>query len=278
MKILITGHKGFIGRNLRNYLSIDHEKNEVYGIDSEIFDNGVYWKNELKNKLNQIEPTVVFHLGACTDTLEQDVNYMMDRNFESTKIISDYCLLNSIPLIYSSSAACYGSGRGHPINLYGWSKYVAEQYVISNNGIALRYFNVYGPHEEHKEKMSSVAFQSFIKKMKNEPVKLFSGFPKRDFVHVMDVVLANLYAYKHYNTLSGKFYDVGVGEARLFEDVLQLMEVDFKHEKINKIPKGYQFYTCANIDKFMNGWSPRYPLELGIKTYKQYLDENFSNR
>jgi len=278
IKILITGYKGFIGQNLKKTLSLD-KTYEIIGLDSEYFTDGFYWKNKLKNFLNDINPHIIFHVGACTDTLETDVNIMMNKNYESTKIISDFSKLKNISLIYSSSAACYGSGRGYPTNLYGWSKYVSEQYVINNGGLALRYFNVYGPHEEHKkDKMSSIAFQMYINNLNKFPIKLFPGFPKRDFVYVDDVISANIYALNDYINLRGKFYDVGVGESRLFEDVLQLMNIDFKHDKSSKIPKGYQFYTCADPYKFMDGWAPRYPLEKGIKLYKEYLDENYSNR
>ena len=115
----------------------------------------------------------VFHVGACSDTLETNVDYMMTRNYESTKIIMDWCVKNNKPMIYSSSAANYGTNNLYPSNLYGWSKYVGEGYVISNGGIALRYFNVYGPGEEDKGKMASVAYQMFIKNTKGEKITLF---------------------------------------------------------------------------------------------------------
>jgi ADP-L-glycero-D-manno-heptose 6-epimerase len=121
------------------------------------------WTDELIQKLNDYKVEGIFHVGACSNTLETDVNYMMTRNYESTKIISDFCSENDIPLIYSSSAANYGNNQEFPSNLYGWSKYVAEQHVIQNGGVALRYFNVYGPGEEHKGKMSSVAYQMMMK-------------------------------------------------------------------------------------------------------------------
>ena len=173
-KILVTGTKGFIGKNmvslLQNTISI------VYELDAEYFDNPD-WQSELKEHLVSILPDVIFHIGGHADTLEQNTNFIMERNFESTKIISDYCLLKNIPLIFSSSASCYGINNDYPSNLYGWSKYTAEQYVIKNGGIALRYFNVYGPHEEHKGIMASVAYQMYKKNYEDEDIKLFPKYP-----------------------------------------------------------------------------------------------------
>jgi ADP-L-glycero-D-manno-heptose 6-epimerase len=196
---------------------------------------------------------------------------MMTLNFESTKILMDYSKKYDVPIIYSSSAANYGTNNLYPSNLYGWSKYVAEQYVISNGGIALRYFNVYGPGEEHKGKMASVAFQMYQKHLRDEKVSLFPKKPLRDFVYVKDVVDANIFAYENYDRLKGRYYEVGSGEARGFEDVLKLMDISFDYVDETLIPNGYQFYTCSNPDKWMNGWFPSWNLELGIKDYKDYL-------
>jgi ADP-L-glycero-D-manno-heptose 6-epimerase len=112
------------------------------------------------------------------------------------------CKSKNIPMVYSSSAANYGTNNEHPSNLYGWSKYAAEDYVINNGGIGLRYFNVYGPGEQNKGKMASVAFQMNEKRKNNEEIKLFPKSPKRDFVYVKDVISANIYAFKNYEKLT----------------------------------------------------------------------------
>lgn len=275
-KIIITGYKGFIGKNL--YKTLEKEPHiDVNGIDDEyLYDP--YWIDVIIDMLNNYKPSFIFHVGAITDTLETDVNKMMKWNFESTKIITDWCKYHDVPLVYSSSAAIYGTDNTSPSNLYGWSKYAAEQYVISNGGIALRYFNVYGPGEENKGNMSSVAYQSYVKKKNNKDVYLFANFPKRDFIYVKDVVQSNIYAYLYFNNLKNKYYDVGTGEPRLFEDVLNLMEIDFKYPSKTNFPNGYQFYTCSDKLKWMMGWKPQYTLDDGIKEYKKYLDENYSNR
>jgi ADP-L-glycero-D-manno-heptose 6-epimerase len=262
-KAFITGINGFIGQNLSLEIS---DRFIVHGIDDEIF-NTENWVGELKNILDEINPDVIFHVGACSDTLETDVNYMMIRNFEFTKIISEYCYIKEIPLIYSSSAANYGTNNQHPSNLYGWSKYAAEQMVILNGGVALRYFNVYGPKEEHKGNMASVAYQMMNKVKNGEDVKLFLGSPKRDFVYIKDVVSANLYAYENYDNLDYNYYDVGSGESRTFEDVMSILYIPFTYHEEKDTPAGYQFFTQSNKDKWMPGWKPKYNLESGLYDY-----------
>lgn len=141
-KVLITGTNGFIGSQLKNEL--ENLGHKVYELNEDYFDLDS-WYSELYVSIRRIDYDVIFHVGACSDTLEQNVNYMMIRNYESTKILTDYSKEKNIPIIYSSSAANYGTNNHYPSNLYGWSKYAGEGYVISNGGIALRYFNVYGP-------------------------------------------------------------------------------------------------------------------------------------
>lgn len=268
-KILITGTKGFIGQNLLNECK---EVFDVYEINENIFDTEEWWNN-LVQVLYDINPDGIFHVGACSDTLEQDVNYMMTRNFEFTRILTDFCYVEGIPLIYSSSAANYGINNIHPSNLYGWSKYVAEKYVVSNGGIALRYFNVYGPLEGHKGKMSSVAYQMLEKQKKGQEIKLFPLKPKRDFVYVKDVVDANLHAYSNYDVIKPGYYDVGSGESRTFEDVLDILGLEYTYYDEKDIPKGYQFNTKSDPTKFLDEWVPKYNLEKGLKDYQKWLNQ-----
>lgn len=267
-KVIITGNGGFIGGSL--YEELKKIGFETYGIEDNYFqqDN---WTENLLGVLNYVQPDMVFHVGACSDTLEKNVDYMMTRNYESTKIIMDWCKEKDVPMIYSSSAANYGINNKYPSNLYGWSKYVGEGYVISNGGIALRYFNVYGPGEENKGKMASVAYQMFIKNNNNEDIFLFPKNPRRDFVYVKDIVDANIYAYNNYENLKGSYYEVGSGEARGFEEVLNNMNIKFQYTSEDVIPEGYQFYTCSDKSKWMNGWESKWNLESGIKDYLEYL-------
>jgi ADP-L-glycero-D-manno-heptose 6-epimerase len=268
-KFLVTGFKGFIGSNL--YETLISEGHEVYGIDEEYIDEK--WDENLYEILNSQPFDAIFHVGACSNTLETNVNYMMLRNYETTKLISDFCKTFNIPLVYSSSAANYGTNKKYPSNLYGWSKYVAEDYVLTHGGIALRYFNVYGPGEEKKGPMSSVAYQSFIKAKNKQEIKLFPKNPQRDFVYIKDVIDANIFAYNNFNSLKGFYYEVGSGEARSFEDVMNFLNIPFSYTLENLIPNGYQFYTCSDNSIWMPKWEPKWSLQDGLNDYKKYLTQ-----
>jgi ADP-L-glycero-D-manno-heptose 6-epimerase len=268
MRILITGTDGFIGKNLLNELKDD---NDILEINEGIFDSDD-WINDLHNQLNSFKPEVIFHVGACSDTLEQNVNYMMVVNYLFTQKLSDWCKLFNCKMIYSSSAANYGVNQIHPSNLYGWSKFVGEQYVVLNGGIGLRYFNVYGPLEENKGRMASVAYQMIQKQKEGQEIKLFPNKPQRDFVYVKDVVSANIYALKNYEELNSNWYEVGSGDARTFEDVLEILEIPYAYHNEDKIPKGYQFFTKSDENKWMNGWCPLFKINNGLIEYKKYLN------
>lgn len=260
MKLIVTGYRGFIGSNLKRELE---KKYDVLGVEVEDLP-------KLDKILNDYEPSAIFHVGACSNTLEQDVEMMMRLNWETTIIISEYCKKANIALVYSSTAAIYGDSEGKR-NLYAWSKYAAEKYIIANKQIALRYFNVYGPGEEQKGRMASVAYQSFIKHKELLPVQLFPGNPRRDFVYVRDVVDANLFALKNYYKLDKKYYEVGSGKAESFEYVMELMEIPYTYTKPKAIPENYQFHTVSDKKGWMEGWKPKYDLEKGIKEYREYL-------
>ena len=268
-KVLITGAKGFIGKNLVKELE---SKYEVLTFEETDLDGD--WKLMLKSLFDK-GLYGVFHVGACSNTLEQDVNYMMLLNYEVTQYLTDLCAEYTIKLIYSSSAANYGINGEYPSNLYGWSKYAGEGYAVSNGGIALRYFNVYGPGEENKGKMSSVAYQMYKRNQNKEEIKLFPKGPLRDFVYVKDIVAANIYALENFYKLLlwNDIYEVGSGEARGFEDKMKIMEIPFTYHSEDMIPKGYQFYTCSDKNKWMKDWSPKYDLETGLTDYIKYLNK-----
>lgn len=265
-RILITGAKGFIGRNLVKELK---SKYEIITFEESDLDGE--WKSKL-DKIFEQGLDCVFHIGACSDTLEQNVNYMMLLNYEVTKYLMDLCNEYWVKMVYSSSAANYGTNNEYPSNLYGWSKYAGEGYVVSNGGVALRYFNVYGPGEEDKGRMSSVAYQMYKRNQNRDDIKLFPKKPLRDFVYVKDIISANLFAAENYGLVCGEWYEVGSGEARGFEDKLDIMNISYTYHPEDIIPKGYQFYTCSNKNKWMEGWKPQYTLETGLKDYVEYLD------
>lgn len=268
-QILVTGYLGFIGGRLFNTLI--NAGFEVSGLGDEYF-KAIDWRLALENEIEHSNPDLIFHVGASSNTLEADVQFMMTRNYESTKVIADWCVLNNRELIYSSSAANYGEDGKYPSNLYGWSKYTAEGYVITLGGIALRYFNVYGPGEESKEKMASFMHQAYVKNSIKERVLIFPNKPKRDFVYIDDVIEANIYAWENYSSLKGDYYEVSTGIASSFEQLLELLGINFSYCAEQDIPKGYQFFTCGNKDKWLPGWQPKYSLTNGVEKYKEYLD------
>ena len=265
MTILITGTKGFIGRNLKQALS----SHNIIEVNENIFIH-VDWRDYLKQILDHQRPEFIFHVGASSDTMNYDIEYMMTRNWESTTMLSKWAFEHNVPLVYSSTAAIYGDALGR-LNLYAWSKYAGEKYVIANDQIALRYFNVYGPGEEDKGKMASIAYQSYIKSEQREEVKLFPGGPTRDFVYIEDVISANLYAMSNYNRLKGTWYDVGSGVSSHFESILDYLNIPYSYTDESDVPNNYQYYTCAKHENMMSGWEPKYDLQTGVKKYESYL-------
>lgn len=249
MKILLTGYEGFIGSHLERRLQKDHtlvlvERNsEKEWVESVIFDCDV-----------------IIHQGAISDTMNYDVTDMMTQNFEFSKFLFDAAYDKKI--IYASSAACY-----EPKSIYAWSKYCAEQYGLYRveNFIALRYFNVYGPGEEHKCLMSSVALQAMQKK----GMQLFPKFPKRDFVFIDDVVDANIHALN--NNIESGIYDVGTSQSRSFESVCDILNIPYTYKDESAIPNHYQFITKADSNKWLPEWSPKYQIEDGLKLYENYF-------
>ena len=257
MKYLITGHKGFIGSNLLKQLSDD-----VVKIESDIV-NEDYCYDYLKDVVKSVD--IIFHIGAISDTTLQDSTEMLRYNYAFSKELFDLAQKYKKKVIYSSSAACYGTGGDMPMNIYGWSKLLAEQYgmVKCDEFVALRYFNVYGPGEEHKEKMASVVYQAY----QEGSFKLFPGKPKRDFIYVYDVVTANLMAV---NASKG-IYEVGTGEMNLFETMLEHFGIEYTYHSDDKIPSWYQYNTKADKTKWLPGWQPNYNLQKGLSNYKEYL-------
>ena len=270
IKAIVTGSRGFIGKKIK--VALLEKGFDVLGVSDEYL-KANDWEKEITIILNSFKPDVIFHAGACSDTLEQNVNFMMLRNYESTKIFTNWSTVSEIPFIYSSSAANYGTNNRYPANLYGWSKYVSEDYVVSNHGVALRYFNVYGPGESDKGRMASFLYQAYLKNSQSEDIYIFPKTPKRDFVYVDDVVNANIYAYLNFAHLNHKVYEVSTGISNSFETLLDLFGLNYLYAKVTEIPDGYQFYTCGDPSKWMPGWKPKFDLVSGTQTYKNVLDK-----
>lgn len=264
MRCLVTGSRGFIGKNLVDKL---RDSNIIFELEKEYLEHD-NWQDTAT--LDTINPEVIFHVGAITDTLETNINRVMLYNYESTRILSDWARDNNCKFIYSSSAANYGINDKNPSNLYGWSKFCAEHHVTQNNQVSLRYYNCYGPGESHKGNMASVAYQFYKKYRSGEQVKLFPGKPSRDFLYIDDVIEANLHAYQNYDSLSC-FYDVGIGVSQTFEDVMEIMNIPYTYHDEQIIPRGYQFYTKSEKSRWMPGWFPKFNLESGLQKYLSYL-------
>jgi len=255
MKIVVTGAAGFIGSNIirgLNARGIDH----IIAVDdltegdkfrnladlkiADYLDKDVFYELFAQGAFGKVE--AVFHEGACSDTMESDGKYMMDNNYTLSCGLFNSCQQAGTRLIYASSAATYGGSDTfrespefeHPLNVYGYSKLLFDQRMRRECGdnfkkfkrqvVGFRYFNVYGPREQHKGRMASVAFHQFNQFNTEGRVKLFgeyggyaSGGQMRDFVFIDDVVAVNLWFLDHPNQ-SGIF-NLGTGRAQPFNDV-----------------------------------------------------------
>lgn len=248
---VVTGGAGFIGANLvkalnergvREVLVVDNlEKADKFRnlTDCEIAD--YLDKHEFPEWLlrrGRRKLKAIFHEGACSDTMEHNGAYMMQNNFEYSKLLLHWCQAQRVPFLYASSAAVYGAGKVFsearqfeaPLNVYGYSKFLFDQYVRrlwtrrTAQIAGFRYFNVYGDRESHKGRMASVAFHQFNQYLEQGRVKLFEGCDgyghgeqKRDFISVEDAVAVNLFFLD--NPKKSGIFNVGTGRAQPFNDV-----------------------------------------------------------
>lgn len=249
--IVVTGAAGFIGSNLvrglnqRGHTDIlvvddltegDKFVNLVDGKIADYMDKDEFRLRLAQGRLPSIQ--AILHQGACSDTTERNGKYMLDNNYRVTLEIFQYAQKHKIPLLYASSAAVYGAGPAYiedllyesPLNVYGYSKFLFDQVLrrhrnnLSAPVVGLRYFNVYGPNEQHKGRMASVAFHNMNQFRAEGHVRLFGGWDgyanggqMRDFIHVDDVVDVNLHFLDH-PEVSGIF-NCGTGRAQPFNDV-----------------------------------------------------------
>ncbi len=312
-KILVTGGAGFIGSNLvarlnelgfeniliSDFLGTGDKYKNLVGLK---FDDYIEADELLKKVYPLMEARYVFHLGACSDTTEKNVKYLIGNNYEYTKILAAESLRTSADFIYASSAATYGDGKNgmedncdistlRPLNAYGYSKHLFDLYA-KNNGwtdkiTGLKYFNIFGPNEFHKKHMKSFILKVILEIGATNSVNLFKSYnkeikdgeQKRDFLYVKDAVEMTLHL--AFNNHKG-IYNIGSGRAASFLDVVNAFFKEFYLEpKINFIPmpdniiNQYQYYTCANIDKLrITGYNePIMTLEEGIRDYIKQIHQ-----
>lgn len=254
-RIVVTGAAGFIGSNLVKGLNARGIDNIIAVDDltqgdkfrnladlriADYVDAGSFYESFATGGFGRVE--AVFHEGACSDTMESNGKYMMDNNFTTSCKLFQACQAQGSRLLYASSAATYGGSDTFreepqhelPLNVYGYSKLLFDQVIrreraqrlsiVKNQVVGFRYFNVYGPREQHKGRMASVAFHQFNQFQAEGKVKLFgeyggyaAGQQMRDFVFVDDVVAVNLWFFDHPEH-SGIF-NLGTGTAQPFNDI-----------------------------------------------------------
>jgi len=310
---IVTGGAGFIGSNLARMLT-DRNGDDVMIVDD--LSDGYKFRNiadlDIVDYIDKDEFLAllksdasfsrnvqsIFHLGACSATTEWDGRYMMRNNFAYSKDVLHYCLRRDIPFVYASSAAVYGASGQFaetaenelPLNVYGYSKLLFDQYVrrldltAEQQVVGLRYFNVYGPREQHKGSMASVAFHFNNQLQEDGEVRLFEGSggfddgqQSRDFVYVDDVCAVNLWFLRH-PAVSGVF-NVGTGKPQTFNDVANALIDRHGSGEIRYIPfpeglkDAYQSYTCADLANLRaSGCDLEFrDVHSGVKTYLDVL-------
>lgn len=313
--VLVTGSAGFIGS------AIVWGLNEA-GIEDIILSDKLHkkdkWKNIVKRDIydwvdrdelfeyleeKDEKLEAIIHMGACSATTEKDGDFLMKNNFEYTKKLWEYSVKKNIKFIYASSAATYGSGeKGYddkkdikgllPLNKYGYSKHLFDLWAKKQKSqpkkwLGLKFFNVYGPNEYHKNRMASVIYHTFNKVNETGGMQLFKSHKKgyengeqlRDFVYIKDIVDVIVFFIQN-ETKSG-IINLGTGKARSFNDLAKATMVAMgKEPKIEYIDmpldirNKYQYFTEAKMEKLREfGYKKEfYSLEEGITDYvKKYL-------
>ncbi|MDP4625630.1 MAG: ADP-glyceromanno-heptose 6-epimerase [Akkermansiaceae bacterium] len=315
-KILVTGAAGMIGSALVWELNRRGFENiiitDVLGTDEK-------WKNlvalryanylsaaQLLGRLETEELSDVkwvFHLGACSATTEKDADYLMENNFQYTQRLAEWALAGGRRFVYASSAATYGDGemgmddssedleKYRPLNMYGYSKHLFDLHAKRRGWldkiVGLKYFNVFGPNEDHKGDMRSVVHKASSQIRDTGKVQLFKSYhpdypdggQKRDFVYVKDAVAMTLHLAA--NTDAAGLFNVGTGKAStwvelvtpIFKTLGKPVEIEFI--EMPDVLKGkYQYYTCADTAHLdASGWQgPMHSLDEAVGDYvKNYL-------
>jgi ADP-L-glycero-D-manno-heptose 6-epimerase len=307
--IVITGAAGLIGSGIVRHLNdLGHTSNLVL-VDRLDHPEKVH---NLQNKSYQAlvpiqdfikwlegrggEIAAIFHLGACSDTLEQNEPFLRENNTLYTQKLAEYCLKHGIRFIYASSAATYGDGqRGfsddhrllknlQPLNLYGKSKHLFDLWALQEGVldqiVGLKYFNVFGPNESHKGRMASMVFkmvpviqkEGVIRLFKStEPDRFADGGQCRDFIYVKDAVRMTC---NFLNDRRGGIFNIGMGEPTTWNELAKAVfkalnkPVNIEYiEMPHDLASQYQNYTCAEMNKFGKPIPLDFTIESAVDNY-----------
>ena len=321
-RILVTGGAGFIGSALVAALNqrgiSDIVVTDFLGSDEK-------WRNltplkfadyleadDFRKRIGQNQAALgdfsaVFHLGACSATTEKNASYLIDNNFNVTKELATWSLAKNIRFIYASSAATYGDGaqgmddqdpnlgRLRPLNMYGYSKHLFDQHAQHKGWldriVGVKYFNVFGPNEDHKGDMRSLVNKAYEQIRTTGRVGLFKSYhpdfkdgeQMRDFLYVKDAVEMTLH-FAESATTAGGLFNLGSGNANTWLTLTRAIfsalnlppKIDFI-EMPEALKGKYQYYTKADITKLRNAGYRRAmtPIEDAIRDYVQnYLATN----
>jgi len=310
---IVTGGAGFIGSNVVQALT-ERGCDDVVVVDdltdghkfvnisdlniADYLDKDDFIDRLSADKKFAKDITAILHLGACSETTEWDGRFMMQNNYSYSQKLLHHCLQHKAQFIYASSAAVYGGAKEfvedplfeNPLNVYGYSKIQFDRYVrrvaadAESQVVGLRYFNVYGPREQHKGSMASVAFH-FNNQIREEGVaNLFSGTDGykdgeqlRDFVYIDDISNVNLWFLD--NPIVSGIFNAGTGRAQSFNDVAKAVIKWHGKGKIHYVPfpdhlKGaYQSFTQADLTQLrQSGCDVEFrPVEEGVKHYLDQL-------
>ena len=291
---VVTGGAGLIGsatiwginnQNLENLWLVDWveenslKQRNLANLKYQRFLDAKLFRELIREKSAELsEVKTIIHLGACSSTTETNEDYLDDNNFLYTKEVCEWALENNARFVYASSAATYGDGtmgmddkeerieKFQPLNLYGWSKHkfdlLAKKQGWFDKITGLKYFNVYGPNEEHKESMRSVVSKAYEQIAQTSKMSLFKshrkeyrdGEQKRDFLYVKDAVQMTLWLVQ--NDQANGLFNLGNGQARTWLDLgksifsaLKLQEnIEFVEMPLI-LQEKYQYFTEAKIEK-----------------------------